>query len=197
MKVFRVLEVSVIKISESPLVLSIQADGLAATSGWTNPRLDNSVDPNPDDSVLEFSFDADKPSGISLPRLTPITACVDFSPTNGADAVIVSARINSITVHAAEFLKPGESSPRPTTLAVGEEEPTTLALGEEDPQVTTQALGEEEPQPTTRAYGEEDPRFSTQAQPTTRAYGEEDPQPTTRAYGEEDPRFTTQALGEE
>ncbi|NES83254.1 MAG: hypothetical protein F6K10_18615, partial [Moorea sp. SIO2B7] len=64
MKVFRVSQVSVIKVSESPLVLSIQADGLAATSGWTNPRLDNSADPNPDDSVLEFSFDADKAHGV-------------------------------------------------------------------------------------------------------------------------------------
>ena len=96
MKVFKVLRVSVTKITESPLKLSIQAEGLTATSGWTNPRLDNSVDPNPDDSVLEFNFDADKPSDISLPRLTQIMTTVDFAPTNGADAVIVSARTNSI-----------------------------------------------------------------------------------------------------
>ena len=56
MKVFKVLRVSVTKITESPLKLSIQAEGLTATSGWTNPRLDNSVDPNPDDSVLELSL---------------------------------------------------------------------------------------------------------------------------------------------
>ncbi|NET58648.1 MAG: hypothetical protein F6K47_21580 [Symploca sp. SIO2E6] len=206
MKVFRVLQVSVIRVSESPLVLSIRAEGLAATSGWTNPRLDNSVDPNPDDSVLEFSFDADKPSGISLPQLTPIMACIDFEPSNGADAVIVSARINSITVHAAEFIKPGEQRPQPTTLAIGEEEPTTQALGEESPQqattlaygeeeprLTTQALGEEEPQPTTYAVGEEGPQ-----QPTTYAVGEESPQqPTTYAVGEESPQQTTLALGEE
>ncbi|NEP76778.1 MAG: hypothetical protein F6K39_00420 [Okeania sp. SIO3B3] len=123
MKVFRVLRVSVTKIAESPLKLSIQAEGLTATSGWTNPRLDNSADPNPDDSVLEFSFDGDKPSDISLPRLTPIMTTVDFTPTNGADAVIVSARTNSITVHAGEFVTPGQISSQPTTLAVGEEEP--------------------------------------------------------------------------
>ena len=127
MKIFRVLQVSVIKVSESPLTLSIQAQGLAATSGWTNPRLDNSADPNPDDSILEFNFDADRPSGISLPVLSPIMATVDFTPSNGADAVIVTARTNSITVHAGEFINPGDSPAQPTTLAFGEEEPSTRA----------------------------------------------------------------------
>ena len=164
MKIFKVLRVTVIKVSESPLTLSIQAEGLAATSGWTNPRLDNSADPNPDDSILEFNFDADRPSGISLPQLTPIMATVDFEPSNGADAVIVSARINSITVHAGEFLNPGDSPAQPTTLAFGEEDPgagpTTLAFGEEEP--STRAAGEAS-QPTTRAVGEEQPEFTTLA----------------------------------
>ena len=206
MKIFKVLRVTVIKVSESPLTLSIQAEGLAATSGWTNPRLDNSADPNPDDSILEFNFDADRPSGISLPQLTPIMATVDFEPSNGADAVIVSARINSITVHAGEFLNPGDSPAQPTTLAFGEEEDprvTTLALGEEG-EPTSRALGEEgppqPPQPTTRAVGEEEPQFTTYAlgeeEPSTRAAGEAS-QPTTRAVGEEQPEFTTLAIGEE
>ena len=196
MKVFRVLQVSVIKISESPLKLSIQAQGMTATSGWTNPRLDNSVDPNPDDAVLEFSFDADKPTDISLPQLTPIMATVDFSPTNGADAVIVSSRIDSITVHASEFVTPGQEGP--TTYALGEEGPpqaTTLAYGEEEGP-STRAVGEETAppnsygkEPTTLALGEEGP-----PQATTLAYGEEEG-PTTRAVGEEGP--TTYALGEE
>ena len=204
MKIFRVLQVSVIKVSESPLTLSIQAQGLAATSGWTNPRLDNSADPNPDDSILEFNFDADRPSGISLPVLSPIMATVDFTPSNGADAVIVTARTNSITVHAGEFINPGDSPAQPTTLAFGEEEPSTRALGEEGPGPTTRALGEEgppqPPQPTTLAVGEEDPRFTTLAlgeeEPSTRAAGEAS-QPTTRAVGEEQPEFTTLAIGEE
>ena len=192
MKIFRVLQVSVIKVSESPLTLSIQAQGLAATSGWTNPRLDNSADPNPDDSILEFNFDADRPSGISLPVLSPIMATVDFTPSNGADAVIVTARTNSITVHAGEFINPGDSPAQPTTLAFGEEEPSTRALGEEGPP--------QPPQPTTLAVGEEDPRFTTLAlgeeEPSTRAAGEAS-QPTTRAVGEEQPEFTTLAIGEE
>ena len=185
MKVYQVSQVCVVKVSESPLVLSIRADGLAATSGWTNPRLDNSADPNPDDAVLEFSFEADRPSVPSLQVLTPIIASVDFTPTNGADAVIISARTNSITVHATDFITSGLPRPPVTTLALGEEGPpvTTLALGEEGPQPTTRALGEEDPQPTTLALGEEGP------QPTTRALGEEGPQPTTLAIGEEGSPF--------
>ncbi len=175
MKVYQVSQVSVIKVSESPLVLNIQVSGLAATTGWTNPRLDNSADPNPDDAVLEFCFEADRPSGPVLPVLTPIMVCVDFQPTNGADAVIISARTNSITVHAAEFY------PGLTTFAIGEEEPkaTTLAIGEEEPKVTTFAIGEEEPKVTTLAIGEEEPKF------TTLAIGEEEPKVTTLAIGEE------------
>ncbi len=41
MKIYQVLRVFVVKISENPLTLNIRAEGLAATSGWTNPRLDN------------------------------------------------------------------------------------------------------------------------------------------------------------
>ena len=97
-------------------------------------------------------------------------ATVDFEPSNGADAVIVSARINSITVDAGEFLNPGDSPAQPTT----------LAFGEEEPQFTTYALGEEEP--STRAAGEE-------SQPTTHAVGEEQPEFTTLAIGEESSPF--------
>ena len=130
MKVFRVTQVTVIKQSESPLRLVIQVMGLAASSGWTNPRLDNSADLNPADAVLEFSFEADRPSGIVLPVLIPIAASTEVSPSNRADAVIVSARTNSITVRASEFLTISPTPGTVTTLALGEEGsvPTTLAL---------------------------------------------------------------------
>ncbi|MEM9264446.1 MAG: hypothetical protein AAGA46_02880 [Cyanobacteria bacterium P01_F01_bin.13] len=203
MKILQVTQVTVIKHSESPLQLSIQVSGLTATSGWQNPRLDNSADPNPKDAVLEFSFDADRPTGTVLQVLTPISASVEVTPSNGADAVIVSARTNSITVHASEFITSvptppttlaiGEDKLPITTLAIGEEDPmvSTRALGEEGPPVTTQALGEEGPFPSTRALGEEGPPVSTQA------LGEEGPFPSTRALGEEGPPVSTQALGEE
>src|SRR5262245_46862889 len=106
MKIFSVNQVAVIKISENPLTLSIQASGLTSTSGWSNPRLDNSADPSPKDAVLEFSFEADRPAGINLPILTPVQASIEVKPKNGADAVIVSSRTNSITVHASDFVLP-------------------------------------------------------------------------------------------
>lgn len=188
MKLFQVTDVRVMKRNESPLQLYIQVSGLAASSGWTNPRLDNSADPDPEDGVLVFSFEADRPTGISLPVLTPIAADIEVTPNNGADAVVVVARTNQLVVHASCFM--AAQPPEFTTLAVGEEgpPPTTLAIGEETPP-TTLAIGEEGPFPSTRAFGEENP-------PTTLAIGEEGPLPSTRALGEEDP-VTTLALGEE
>ncbi len=169
MKVFQVTQVTVIKQSESPLRLVIQVMGLAASSGWTNPRLDNSDDPTPADAVLELSFEADRPSGIVLPVITPIAASTEVSPSNEVDAIIVSSRTNSITVHASEFMT---LSPTPGTV-------TTFALGEEDPVPSTLAIGEESPMPTTRRFGEENPI-------TTLAVGEESPITNPRV---DDPRL--------
>lgn len=175
MKILQVTQVTVIKQSDNPLSLFIQASGLAASTGWINPRLDGSKDPNPEDAVLEFSFEADRPGGITLPVLTPITASAVVTPKNGADAIVVAARTNSVTVHASEFRGPAPttagSPERLTTLAVGEETPpsTTLRLGEEGPILTTFRIGEEGPFPTTLRFGEEGPL------PTTLRLGEEGP----------------------
>src|SRR5436189_127636 len=139
MRIYSVNQVVVVRTSESPLTLTIHAMGMASTSGWTNPRLDPSGDPNPQDAILEFSFEADRPTGLSLPVLTPIQTTVEIKPQNGAYAVIVHARTNSVTVHASAFMGPVQPAPAAqamfTTLAVGEENPppTTLAVGEEHP----------------------------------------------------------------
>jgi hypothetical protein len=150
MQVYKVTQVTVIRQKESPLTLLVQAFGLTSSTGWINPRLDNSKDPTPTDAAHELSFDAERPSGISLQVLSPTTASVVLEPKNGADAVIVSARTNSITVHASEFLDPTTLPQRPfpggpvTTLAIGEEGlPITLKVGEEH--WTTLRLGEEGP----------------------------------------------------
>jgi hypothetical protein len=158
---------------------------MAATSGWTSPNLDNSVDPNPADAVLELSFEATRPQGIVLQVLSPISVSLDVQPSAGADAVIVSARTNSITVHSSEFIDQDMAAPARgaggmTTMAIGEEgnRPgmTTLAMGEEGHQpVTTYALGEEGRPPqwlTSRPFLEE-------TLPTTHAFGEEGRPPIT------------------
>jgi hypothetical protein len=151
MKIFSVHEVTVVRRNASPLELVITAVGMASSTGWTNPRLDAASDPNPADAVLEFAFEADRPGGITLPVLTPITASTVVTPAHGADAVIVHARTNSITVHASEFIDVPSSGPTPlpyprppfTTFAVGEEVfPTSTPSGEES-MPTTFRVGEE------------------------------------------------------
>ena len=204
MKIYSVTLVQVVKISDSPLALSIRAAGFAATTGWKNPRLDPVPTPA-GEQILEFNFEADPPSGISLPVLTPISATVDVEPPHPVAAVTVFSRTNSITVHVSEFTHPvaptqttgagltthiaGEE--HPTTFIAGEEHPTTLQVGEEHP--TTFIAGEEHP--TTLQVGEEHPTtfIVGEEHPTTLAIGEE--HPTTFIVGEENP--TTAVRGEE
>jgi hypothetical protein len=216
MKIFQVVEVAVLKIDKQ---LHIFANGMAATTGWTNPRL-TADDPNPDDAVLEFAFEADRPSGVSLPVLMPISTSLTIDVEKDVDGVIVKARSNSVTVHVSEFQTGSPVPPRPpiTTQVPASEGPlTTLRLGEEGPPMTTLRLGEEGPPTTMLRHGEEDPPFTTMGI----VPGEEDPITpfrgeglTTFRFGEEgplgtDPRvddpagplanggLTTLALGEE
>lgn len=169
MQIYSVQDVRVFRKSGKPLELIITATGLAATTGWTNPRLDDSTDPKPADAVFELSFEADRPSGISLQVLTPVSATHVVKPTAGADVVIVKARTNSITVHASEFID------EPTAAPAGAESFTTMAVGEEMPP-TFVMPGSEGLFPTTLMFGEE--------HPTTRRIGEEI---TTQRFGEEGP----------
>ena len=152
MKILSVSSVVVQRIASTPSTLVIHAQGMAATSGWLNARLDNSADPNPADDVYEFGFEADKPAGIALQVLSPMSVSLEFKPPTAASAIVVSARGNSITVHASEFIEgttvPGFPGQHATTMAIGEEGvppwplptfrmmgaeslPTTLAFGEE------------------------------------------------------------------
>jgi hypothetical protein len=201
MQIYRVTDVNVFaKPGSTELV--VQATGLAATAGWTNPRLDGSGDPKPKDAVIELSFDADRPTGPVPQVLTPISASATIKPAHGADVVIVAGRTNSISVHVTQFSQPGPNAGPVTTLAVGEETPpTTLPSFEEQPTTffhgeemfpTTYRFGEEGPQPTTLRFGEENP--------TTFRFGEEGPGPTTLAFGEEgswtDPRLDDPAGGD-
>ena len=91
MRLYQVTQVVVVRQSENPLKLLVHAMGVAASTGWTNPRLDPSGDPNPEDAVLEFGFEADRPQDNSLPMLMPVTASIVVTPRS-ADAVVVSAQ---------------------------------------------------------------------------------------------------------
>lgn len=186
MKIYQVTDVTVSRQSEKPLTLIIHALGIASSTGWKDPNLDDKGDPNPEDAVFEFNFDAKPPTGMSLQILTPVTATLVVTPKRSVDAVVVNARTNSITVHASEFLGGAPALPQPlTTLAVGEEGPvlSTLRVGEEGP--STLGFGEESP--TTFALGEEGPRTFIRGEdgPTTFRLGEEGG--STLRFGEEGP----------
>lgn len=166
MTIFQITQVNVIKTSSSPLKLEIHASGLAATSGWTDPKLDPAAT-TPEDTILEFNFDAKPPSDISLPVLTPIQAATAIEPPDPVSAITVIGRTNRITIHASQFTQGtfttfifGEESVTThiageetfTTLIAGEETFTTFIFGEEH-HVTSWIVGEEHP--TTLVAGEE------------------------------------------
>jgi hypothetical protein len=103
MKIYSVTSVSVIKVSEEPLTLHIQAYGRVSSTGWTNVRLEAATVAK-GDTVLDFTFEADAPTGITAPVILPVTAAHNLHSKTAVDAIIVTSRTNSITVHASEFL---------------------------------------------------------------------------------------------
>jgi hypothetical protein len=193
MKIFQVNSVTVTKQSETPLTFIIHALGIASSTGWTAPVLDGSGDPNPEDAIFEYNFEAKPPVGLALQILTPIAVTLVVTPQRSVDAVVVNARTNTITIHASEFLEATAPPRQLTTLALGEEGPfpITLRMGEEG--LTTFAIGEEslpsfirgEEGPTTFRMGEEggstlrlgeegpitDPRLDDPADPIGGGFG--------------------------
>lgn len=157
MRIYRLTGLVVVKTDGG---LVVQATGLSSSAGWGALEL-RTDDPNPQDRILELSFDGKPPSGPVIQVLNPVSASTVVSADN-VDGILVKSRTNSMEVHASEFqsvgqpittFRIGEEGPPPTTLRLGEEEPTTLALGEEEPLPSTHLLGEESP--TTERLGEE------------------------------------------
>jgi hypothetical protein len=149
MKIYSVKSVTVIKVSNEPLKLHVHAIGAVSSTGWTHLRLE-SVASAEGDTVLDYAFEADPPEGISAPVILPAAAGVSIQPKHSVDAIIVSSRTNSITVHASEFIDPSAASAQPQPFAhvmgasqaaqpqfaagQGPRRPiTTLIVGEEGP----------------------------------------------------------------
>ena len=114
MKIYFVTSVSVIKVSEEPLTLHIQAYGRVSSTGWTNVRLEPAA-PVKGDRVLDYSFEADAPTGITGPVVLPVTAGLTIESKHAVDSIVVTSRTNSITVHASEFINhdPSAAPPQP------------------------------------------------------------------------------------
>lgn len=82
--------------SERVLVI---AQGMAPTSGWSNPRLSPYfyIVP-PADGYWEFDFAADEPSGIVLQVQLPLITSGVFSPPNWMKGIRIHGEGNSIDV---------------------------------------------------------------------------------------------------
>jgi hypothetical protein len=141
-RVYSVGEVIVDLQKSNPPRLVIAVTGSAVSTGWTAAEL-RSFEPEPSpDGIIDLELVADPPTGISLPRITPIAATAVWD--KGVDKVVgvkVHSRSSSITYlldQQAEL----------TTQALGEEEPflrpTTFAIGEEHP---SWPIGERPPKP--------------------------------------------------
>ncbi|WP_309385594.1 hypothetical protein [Cerasicoccus frondis] len=170
MKIYQILHLDVQILKTNPVQLHITAFGMASSTGWSNIRLSDADDRDPNDEVLELNFEGDPPASISLPVLTPVSASLvyDKDDSNRITAVVAKARTNEQTVHLSQV-----TQPRPQIAELTSQAFKTLAIGEEDPK-TFFIRPEEGP---TLPMGEDPrstlPRF--EELPTTFMVGEEGP----------------------
>lgn len=94
----KVYEVKSVKLNVEKNTLSIHADGVVRTSGYTNPRLEPFVYIQPPaDGIWDFDFVADKPGGPVKQVLTPISADYTWeSFPSDIKGVRIHAETNSI-----------------------------------------------------------------------------------------------------
>lgn len=96
-KVFSVDRVTLHILKCKPPKLQVIAYGKAPSTGWKNPQLVPYVYVKPPaDGVQGFDFIADKPSGPSIPVLTPIVATHVMDIPSWLKGVRVSASTNSV-----------------------------------------------------------------------------------------------------
>jgi hypothetical protein len=116
--VLSVGSISLLLVRTEPAQLHITAHGSVSSTGWTNSELvliDEKSELSPD-GVLDFTFVAQPPNGISLPVVTPVTA--HFVWTKDATKV-VAVRIVARTNEKTELV----NNPIFKTFAFGEETP--------------------------------------------------------------------------
>ncbi len=92
----KILEVNGIALSldsAAPDTVSINADGMVTTSGWTNPRLVDFNFNNPTaEGIYNYEFIAESPVGPVLTVISPISITLDLN--------IPPSQINGVKVHA-------------------------------------------------------------------------------------------------
>ena len=99
----RVFEVTnaIVSLSKSnPVQVIVYAEGKATSSGWKNPSLGAwSYISTPEDGIQDFDFIAEKPTGISMLRVSPIAAQI-AAPIDPANYWGTGKPLNGVRIHA-------------------------------------------------------------------------------------------------
>jgi hypothetical protein len=101
-RIFKVESASLSLLKSQPPQIGMTAQGVVASSGWSNPALGAWVYITPPkDGIQDFDFTASPPAGMSLPVMTPIAASLfsDIDPLNywGAGKPLKGIRIHAQT----------------------------------------------------------------------------------------------------
>ncbi|MGF0540740.1 hypothetical protein ACQQ2Q_22340 [Agrobacterium sp. ES01] len=74
-RIYEVVSAQVSFAKSNPVQIIVYAEGTVPTSGWKNPSLGAwlYISP-PDDGIQDFDFVAEAPTGIVLPKISPIAA---------------------------------------------------------------------------------------------------------------------------
>jgi hypothetical protein len=140
-RLLRVNSIHLALMKREPPLLAVTVQGLAATPGYSNIRLNVLEDELSPDGIFDLELIGEAPDGIVLQVITPVTASIVIDrDVEKIVGVIVHARSNSLT----ELLGPGPG-------AVQQSEASAMA-GMIDPDIfstiqgrplTTLAIGEE------------------------------------------------------
>jgi hypothetical protein len=97
-RLFTVQSVSLALMKREPPVLAVTVQGLAATPGYNNIRLNILKDELSPDGILDMELVGDAPDGIVLSLITPVSASIVIEKdVENIVGVIVHSRSNSIT----------------------------------------------------------------------------------------------------
>lgn len=98
-KVSSVTKVRVGILESKPAQIVVSADGEVPTSGWKNPELAAwaYIKP-PEDGIQDFDFIAERPTGIVLPMITPISGSGTTWKLDWMKGVRVHSASNGIVV---------------------------------------------------------------------------------------------------
>ena len=98
MHILKVIDVDTSLMKSNPPILVINAYGVVATLGWSNPRLEPRYYIEfPADGIQDFDFVADPPTGMVPQVITPIAAQIEWdNPPEELKGVRIHAQTNNV-----------------------------------------------------------------------------------------------------